>query len=243
MAGVNQGPKAQGTSTKDGRRPPPLDPHGLIGNPVIVAVRGRVGDVVYKTYGAKIIITRVPCFDGYVPTAAQRARRDRMREATTYAKRIYADPAAKAVYVAAAKTLHRQPFRLAISDCLKGCSRIATTADALATALPARPPRPYAGPVIGRHFHLRWARYPGACSGLVEETGRQEASVPRRRSWLGRWINRRSRERTDWKPGVRRSGTKVVSADAEGESSDNHLAASAGSSRPIRAEFGGSAEG
>ena len=120
MSNATQGPKDQGPSTKRQRRRPPLDPHGLIGNPVIVAVHGRVGDVVYKTYGAKIIVTRVPCFAGYVPTAAQRARRDRMREATAYAKRIYADPAAKAIYVAAAKTLHRQPFRLAVSDYLSG---------------------------------------------------------------------------------------------------------------------------
>jgi len=154
MAGVNQGPKAQGTSTKDGRRPPPLDPHGLIGNPVIVAVRGRVGDVVYKTYGARIIITRVPCFDGYVPTAVQRERRDRMREATAYAKRIYADPAAKALYVAAAKTLHRQPFRLAISDYLKGCTRVvAHPPKAGASAGKPRPRVEVGRALRARHFH------------------------------------------------------------------------------------------
>ena len=126
MSDATQGPRDQGSTTKDERRrrPPALDSYGLINNPIIVAVHGRVGDVVYKTYGRKIIITRVPCFDGYVPTAAQRDRRNRMKDATAYAKRIYADPAAKAVYVAAAQTLHRQPFRLAVSDCLKGCPRV-----------------------------------------------------------------------------------------------------------------------
>ena len=76
--------------------------------PLCVAFRGRVGDRIYKTYGDKIIVTRVPCFAGYVPTAAQRERRDRMRAATAFAQSVYADPAAKAVYVAAAKALGRQ---------------------------------------------------------------------------------------------------------------------------------------
>src|SRR5687767_13495827 len=86
--------------------------------PFIAAIRGRVGDRVFKTYRDKIVVTRVPRFDGYIPTAAQRLRRDRMREATAYAQRIYAHPAAKAFYVTAARKLHRQPFRLAISDYL-----------------------------------------------------------------------------------------------------------------------------
>ncbi len=88
------------------------------------AVRGRMGDRVFKTYGEKIVVTRVPCFDGYVPTAAQRQRREKMRAATAYAQAVYADPAAKAVYVAAAQALGRQPFRLAVSDFLVGRLRV-----------------------------------------------------------------------------------------------------------------------
>src|SRR5688572_20682043 len=33
----------------------------------IRSIRGQLGDRVYKTYGDKIVVTRVPCFDGYVP--------------------------------------------------------------------------------------------------------------------------------------------------------------------------------
>src|SRR5688572_25166318 len=77
------------------------------------AIRGRLGDRVYKTYGDKVIVTRVPCFDGYVPTAAQRERREKMRAATAYAQAVYTHPAAKAIYVAAGQQLGRQPFRLA----------------------------------------------------------------------------------------------------------------------------------
>jgi hypothetical protein len=92
--------------------------------PFCRAIRGRLGDRVYKTYGAKIVVTRVPCFDGYVPTVAQRQRREKMRAATAYAQAVQADPAARAVYVAAAKALGRQPFRLDVSDFLRGRSRV-----------------------------------------------------------------------------------------------------------------------
>jgi hypothetical protein len=88
------------------------------------AIRGRLGDHVFKTYGDKIVVTRVPCFDGYQPSAAQRDRRERMRAATAYARAVYADPSSKAVYVAAAKQLGRQPFRLAVSDFLRGRTRV-----------------------------------------------------------------------------------------------------------------------
>ena len=111
---------------------PNLGVHGLrisdLMFPVLMlpvrAIRGRLGDRVYKTYGEKIIITRVPRFDGYVPTAAQRERREKMRAATAYAQAVYANPAAKAVYVAAAKQLRRQAFRLAVSDFLHGRPRV-----------------------------------------------------------------------------------------------------------------------
>jgi hypothetical protein len=83
-----------------------------------------MGDRVYKTYGDKIVVTRVPCFDGHVPTAAQRQRRAKMRAATAYAQAVYADPVAKAIYAAAAKLLGRQPFRLAVADYLRGRPRV-----------------------------------------------------------------------------------------------------------------------
>src|SRR5690348_7331171 len=60
-------------------------PLALLG-PMVAAIRGRIGNRVYKTYGEKIIITRVPSFAGYVPSAAQRDRRDRMRAATAFAQ-------------------------------------------------------------------------------------------------------------------------------------------------------------
>jgi hypothetical protein len=120
-----------GLSRKSDNQEPTLGVHDfLVGiNLLCRAIRGRVVDRVYKTYGDKIIVTRVPRFDGYVPTAAQRDRRDKMRAATAYAQSVYADPVAKAVYVAAAKQLGRQPFRLAVSDFLRAHPRVTLSPD------------------------------------------------------------------------------------------------------------------
>jgi hypothetical protein len=115
---------APGKPTRRGRASPQRPPELPL---FICAIHGRVGKVVYKTYGRgkhlRFVKTRVACFEGYVPTVAQRARRDRMREATAFAQRVYSDPAAKALYVAAAQKLGRQPFRLAVADYLRGHDR------------------------------------------------------------------------------------------------------------------------
>ena len=87
-------------------------------NSSLTAIRGRIGDVVFKTYRDKVVVTRVPRFDGYIAGAAQRAHRDRMKAATAYAQRVYADSAAKTIYTRVAKACGRQPFRLAIADYL-----------------------------------------------------------------------------------------------------------------------------
>jgi hypothetical protein len=122
-----------GLRRKPYNREPKLGVHDFLAGMILLcrAIRGRVGNRVYKTYGEKIIVTRIPRFDGYVPTAAQRDHRDKMRAATAYARAVYADPVDKAVYIAAAKQLGRQPFRLAVSDFLHGRPRV--------TLVPAAP--------------------------------------------------------------------------------------------------------
>ncbi len=88
-------------------------------NSALVAIRGRVGDVVFKTYRDKIVMTRVPRFTPGVATPAQRARRDRLKVATAFAQRVYTSAPARAFYTDEARRLGRQPFRLAISDHLR----------------------------------------------------------------------------------------------------------------------------
>jgi hypothetical protein len=138
------------------------------------AVHGRVGDHVFKTYGEKIIVTRMPCFDGYVPSAAQRKRREKMRAATAYAQAVYANPTAKAVYVAAAKPLGRQPFRLAVADFLRDRPRIAV-------AFGLSRPLPQTCASVGTARPV--ARPHEGMSSTGAPTVRVPADVPRTKFW------------------------------------------------------------
>ena len=137
-----------GSILKPENQEPKLGVHDFLAGIILLcrAFRGRVGDRVYKTYGDKIIVTRVPHFDGYEPSAAQRDRRAKMRAATAYARAVYADPAARAVYVAAAKQLRRQPFRLAVSDFLHGRPRVTLAPASHETTKAPKAPRTPAAP-------------------------------------------------------------------------------------------------
>lgn len=53
-------------------------------NSALTGLRGRVGDLVYKRYGDKIVVTRVPQFDGEW-SAAQRRAREQFAAASRYA--------------------------------------------------------------------------------------------------------------------------------------------------------------
>lgn len=85
-------------------------------NPILERVRGKVGDLVFKRYEDAVVITRKPDFEGVAPTAAQLAHRERFREAALYGKLVMADPAAKALYVEAAKAKGQPVFSLTVAD-------------------------------------------------------------------------------------------------------------------------------
>jgi hypothetical protein len=85
-------------------------------NPIIEQVRGQIGDLVFKRYNDEVVIARKPELDGLDPSAAQLAARERFRQAVLYGKVVMGDPAAKAVYDAAAKTKQQPVFSLAVAD-------------------------------------------------------------------------------------------------------------------------------
>jgi len=70
-------------------------------------IQGKVGHLVFKHYGDKVVVTQAPDFSKVKPTEAQRAHRRRFTEAVSFVHRMLADPAAKAVYEARAKKEHR----------------------------------------------------------------------------------------------------------------------------------------
>jgi hypothetical protein len=85
-------------------------------NPILEMLRGQIGDLVFKRYGDRVIISRKPDLEGVEPTAAQQATRERFRQAALYGKMVMADPETKALYVEAAKAKGQPLFSLTVAD-------------------------------------------------------------------------------------------------------------------------------
>jgi len=85
-------------------------------NPILEQIRGQVGDLVFKRYEDRVVISRKPDFEGREPTEAQLAARERFRQAAFYGKMVMADPETKALYVEAAKAKGQPVFSLTVAD-------------------------------------------------------------------------------------------------------------------------------
>lgn len=79
-----------------------------------------MGAFTYRwTYGKQTVM-KTPDMSNVKWSKAQKAHRQRFREAIRYACRAMADPKAGAHYEKAAKKAGRQPFRVAVSDFFEG---------------------------------------------------------------------------------------------------------------------------
>ena len=87
-------------------------------NPVLEQIRGRVGDLVFRRRTGGVVVSRNPDRSGLVLSALQEAVRERFRLAALYGNAVYADPAQKEVYLAAAKKRGVTAFALAVGDFL-----------------------------------------------------------------------------------------------------------------------------
>ncbi len=87
-------------------------------NPILDELRGQLGEVVFKRYGHKTVISRKPDMSKVKPSEAQLARRAQFKAATEYSKQALADPALKAVYAAAAARLNKPLNSVMIADFL-----------------------------------------------------------------------------------------------------------------------------
>jgi hypothetical protein len=85
-------------------------------NPVMEQMRGKIGDLVFKRYEDRVIVSRKPDIEGQVSTVDQENNRTRFRLAAAYGKEAFADPAKKALYEATAKTRGKPAFALAVGD-------------------------------------------------------------------------------------------------------------------------------
>ncbi len=89
--------------------------------PWMTEIRGKMGDVVFRTSpSGETYISKKPDMSKIEWSPAQKAQRQRFSKATAYAHAAMADPDVRAVYEKQAAEQNRQPFRVAVSDYLKG---------------------------------------------------------------------------------------------------------------------------
>ena len=112
--------------------------------PPFISFRGRVGDLVFRTYpNGQVIVSAYPDMSNVVWSPAQVAHRRRMKRAVAYAKAAMADPEVAAIYRKRAAEQDGRPFQLAVSDYFKGKDLLAEKKRAgQAAALSADLPRP-----------------------------------------------------------------------------------------------------
>ncbi len=85
-------------------------------NPILEQIRGAVGDLVFKRYEDRVILSRKPEPSGRPATPAQAAHRERFRQATVYGRLALADPKSRTFYEGVADDRHLPVFALTIAD-------------------------------------------------------------------------------------------------------------------------------
>lgn len=87
-------------------------------NPLIDRLSGKVGNLVFRTYGNKTVLSHIPSAPSGPPSAAQLVQRNRFRAAAAYGKNALADPDARGVYEALAARREKPVLSVAIADFL-----------------------------------------------------------------------------------------------------------------------------
>lgn len=83
-------------------------------------IRGKLDDRIYKWYGNKCVVQKLPTRrKRRRVTAKLKAAFANMREAVLYAQGVLADPKARAYYATAARTLRTSIYHLAKADAMK----------------------------------------------------------------------------------------------------------------------------
>ena len=84
-------------------------------------IRGSLGGLVFRLYpNGETIVSKYPDMSNVTWSPAQEEHRRRFKRAIVYAKSAMADPDVRAEYEKQAAEQNRQPFRVAVSDYLKG---------------------------------------------------------------------------------------------------------------------------
>jgi hypothetical protein len=92
-------------------------------NPVFELFTGKIGNLVFRrAHTGKLSVMYRSARSRVKWSPAQKAQRERFREAVIYAKAAMNDPEVRPVYeqMAAEKKNNRRPFDMAVSDYFKG---------------------------------------------------------------------------------------------------------------------------
>ena len=90
-------------------------------NPMINSVSGTLGDFVFRVSPTgETIMSKRPDMSRVKWSQAQKAQRERFKQATEYARAAMAEPHVRAVYEQRAASERKRPYALAFSDYFKG---------------------------------------------------------------------------------------------------------------------------
>lgn len=92
-------------------------------NPVLELITGKIGNLVFRrAHTGKLSVIYRPNMSRVKWSSAQKAHRERFREAVAYAKSAMKDPDIRLVYAqtAAEKKNNKRPFDMAVSDYFAG---------------------------------------------------------------------------------------------------------------------------
>ncbi len=88
-------------------------------NPLFGRVSGKVGNVIFRQMAnGTVSVSPAPARSMAKPSEAQKAHRQRFKEAAAYARAVLADPELRARYEAEARP-GETPYNLALADYLK----------------------------------------------------------------------------------------------------------------------------
>lgn len=87
-------------------------------NPVLEAIQGKVGDLVFRRFEGEEVVGRMPNRTGITPSADQLAQMERFRLAALYGKAALADQQSRTIYENAADRKGIPVFALTVGDFL-----------------------------------------------------------------------------------------------------------------------------
>lgn len=88
-------------------------------NPVLEALQGAIGDLIFKQYGDRIVVSKKPDMSRRVLSAKQEAHHERVKRAAAWGRTARDTPDLAAVYEAAAAERAQAVYHIAFRDAMR----------------------------------------------------------------------------------------------------------------------------